>query len=137
MDSARHATLPARPPARRRAPPQRPSSRPGRPGGRPGRPALVIASLDDLHGPALGTVELPLWLFWSRPDRTFDLSDPELRRWLYEIVLREAGCAEDLATYLDRDTLIALWPGLYLPEGVRQAWEDRHPALRAAAASAA
>jgi hypothetical protein len=133
MDSARLAT----PPARRQVRPERPGGRPERAGRRPGRPALVIASLDDLSGPARGTVELPLWLFWSRPDRTFDLSDTELRRWLYEIVLREAGRAEDLAAYLDRDSLIALWPGLYLPRGVRQAWEDRHPALRAAAASAA
>jgi len=37
----------------------------------------------------------------------------------------------------DGDTLIALWPDLYLPKGVRQAWEDRHPVLRAAAVTAA
>jgi hypothetical protein len=30
--------------------------------------------------------------------------------------------------------LIALWPDLYLPKGIRLAWEDQHPALRAAAA---
>ena len=27
--------------------------------------------------------------------------------------------------------LVALWPELYLPEGLPQAWEDRHAALRA------
>ncbi len=51
--------------------------------------------------------------------------------------LREASRLEDLTTYLDGDTLVALWPDLYLPKGVRQAWEDQHPALRAAAAAAA
>ena len=44
---------------------------------------------------------------------------------------------EDLAAYLNGDTLIALWPDLYLPEGVRQAWEEQHPVLRAAATAAA
>ena len=102
---------------------------------RPGRHAVVAASLADLRGPAEGTVELPIWLFWSSPDHTFDLGDPDMRRWLYQTVLREASRLEDLTAYLDGDTLIALWPGLYLPKGVRQAWEDRHPALRAAAAA--
>jgi transcriptional regulator with XRE-family HTH domain len=103
---------------------------------RPGRPALVAPDLAELRGPAAGTVELPLWLFWSQPDHTFDLDDPEMRQWMYEIVLREAGSLEDLTTYLDRDTLIALWPRLYLPKGVRQAWEDGHPVLRSAVVAA-
>ena len=102
---------------------------------RPGRHAVVADSLADLRGPAGGTVELPIWLFWSSPDHTFDLGDPDIRRWLYQIVLREASRLEDLTAYLDSDTLIALWPDLYLPKGVRQAWEDKHPALRAAAAA--
>jgi hypothetical protein len=102
---------------------------------RPGRRAMVAASLADLHGPTKGTVGLPLWLFWSLPGHTFDLGDRDMRLWLYQTVLREAGCLEDLTTYLDGDTLIALWPDLYLPKGVRQAWEDEHPVLRAAAAA--
>ena len=102
---------------------------------RPGRHTVVAASLADLRGPAEGVVELPIWLYWSSPDHTFDLGDPDMRRWLYQIVLREAGRPEDLTACLDGDTLLALWPDLYLPKGVRQAWEDRHPALRAAAAA--
>jgi class 3 adenylate cyclase len=104
---------------------------------RPGRRAVVAASLADLRGSTEGTVELPIWLFWSGADHAFELGDPDMRRWLYQTVLREAGRQEDLTTYLDGDTLIALWPELYLPKGVRQAWEDQHPALRAAAAAAA
>ena len=80
---------------------------------------MVAASLADLKGPAEGTVELPLWLFWS-PDRTFDLSQPFMLRSMYEAVLGEASRPEDLATYLDGDTLIALWPDLFLPKGIRQ-----------------
>ena len=102
---------------------------------RPGRAVLVAADLAELRGPATGRVELPLWLFWH-PERGFDLSQPGMLRWMYQTVLREASRPEDLATYLNGDLLIAVWPDLYLPKGLRQAWEDRHPVLRAAAAPA-
>jgi hypothetical protein len=100
---------------------------------RPGRRVTVAASLAELRGPTKGAVGLPLWLFWSCPGHTFDLGDRDMRQWLYQTVLREAGRPDDLTTYLDGGTLIALWPDLYLPKGVRQAWEDQHPVLRAAA----
>jgi hypothetical protein len=106
----------------------------GRYRSRPGRGVLVAASLKDLHGPTHGTVELPIWLFWH-PDRTFDLDQPGMLAWMYQVVLREASSVEDLA-YLNGDMLTALWPDLHLPKGVRQAWEDRHPALRAVPAPA-
>jgi len=51
-------------------------------------------------------------------------------------VLREAARIEDLA-YLNGEMLTALWPDLYLPKGVRHAWEDQHPELHAAPAPAA
>jgi hypothetical protein len=102
---------------------------------RPGREVLVAATLADLRGPLHGQVELPVWLFWY-PDRTFDLDEPGMLPWMYQIVLREAARTEDLA-YLNEDTLLALWPTLFLPKGVRQAWEEQHPVLRAAAVPAA
>ena len=102
---------------------------------RPGRHAVVAASLADLKGPTEGTVELPIWLFWY-PDRTFDLDEPGMLPWVYQVVLREASSTEDLA-YLNGEMLTALWPDLYLPKGVRQAWEDQHPELHAAPAPAA
>jgi hypothetical protein len=102
---------------------------------RPGRRTLVAANLADLHGPALGAVELPLRLFWSLPGHRFDLDDPDTRRWYYETVLREASRPDDLTTYLDGATLARLWPDLYLPKGVRRAWEEQHPSLRAAVAA--
>lgn len=104
---------------------------------RPGRAVLVAGSLDSLRGPAGGVVELPLWLFWSAPDRSFDLAKPYAARAMYETVLGEAASAEDLTSWLDRDTLIRLWPDLYLPKSVRRAWEETHPVLRTAAARAA
>jgi hypothetical protein len=97
---------------------------------RPGKRAIVILDLADLRGPTTSVVELPLWLFWSPPGQAFDLSSPDMRRWLYQIVLREARGPEDLTNYLDGDTLVELWPQLHLPKGVRQAWEEQHPALR-------
>jgi hypothetical protein len=103
---------------------------------RPGRGALVAGDLADLRGPVSGTVELPIWLFWY-PDRTFDLDDPATLRWMYQTVLREASRPEDLTTFLNGATLAALWPDLFLPKGVRQAWEDRYPVLRATRATAA
>ena len=102
---------------------------------RPGRRAVVASSLADLRGPTTGVIELPLWLFWSSPGHAFDLDDPDMRVWLYQTVLREAARPDDLTAFLDGDTLIGLWPTLYLPRGVRRAWEDRHPVLRAAAAA--
>jgi hypothetical protein len=102
---------------------------------RPGHRAVVATALADLQGPAHGQVELPIWLFWF-PDRTFDLDEPGMLPWMYQVVLREAGSTEDLA-YLNGELLIALWPELHLPKGVRQAWEDQHPELHAAPVPAA
>lgn len=102
---------------------------------RPGRRALVAADLDGLRGPVSGKVQLPLRLFWSLPDHQFDLDDPDTRRWYYETVLREASRPDDLTAHLDGATLVRLWPELYLPKGVRRAWEERHPSLRSAVAA--
>jgi len=104
---------------------------------RPGRRVLVALDLADLRGPATGTVELPLRLFWSGQDRTFDLGDPGTRQWVYETVLQEASRPEDLTAFLDGKTLVGLWPVLFVPKGVRRAWEETHPVLRAASAPAA
>jgi hypothetical protein len=97
---------------------------------RPGRRVIVVVDLADLRGQGRGVVELPLRLFWSSPDRRFNLDRPFMRRWFYQTVLREASRPEDLTRFLDRDTLVSLWPDLFLPQGVRRAWEERHPVLR-------
>jgi hypothetical protein len=91
---------------------------------------VIIADLEELGGPTTGVVELPHRLFWQ-PNRRVSLDRPALLAWMYETVLREATTADELRTWLDRDTLIRLWPELFLPRGVRSAWEERHPSLRA------
>jgi hypothetical protein len=96
---------------------------------RPGRRAIVVTDLASLRGPAQGTVELPLRLFWSSTDRGFDLDSATARRWLYQTVLREASRPSDLTDYLNCGVLIILWPDLRLPAGVRRAWEELHPVL--------
>jgi hypothetical protein len=108
---------------------------PARHESRPGRPVVVADSLADLQGPTTGTVELPVWLFWH-PDRAFDLDEPGMLAWVYQIVLREASSPLDLA-YLNGDALAALWPDLFLPKGVRRAWQEQYPGLQAAAVPAA
>jgi len=66
-----------------------------------------------------------------------DLGDPFILRSIYQVVLRETIRAEELTADLNRDMLPAVWHDLYLPKRVRRAWEERHPALRAATAPAA
>jgi hypothetical protein len=98
---------------------------------------LVALDLADLAGPVTGMVELPLRLFWSGTSRVFDLSDQGTRQWVYETVLAEAASAEDLTGFLNGRELTAMWPRLFVPRGVRAAWEEAHPVLRAASAAPA
>jgi hypothetical protein len=104
---------------------------------RPGRLALVIGDLAELRGPVTGVVELPHRMVWLPPeDRRFDLGDPFDLTRVYEIVLREAVQFDELRAWLDAATLLRLWPELFLPRGVRLAWEQRHPRLSALRAAA-
>ncbi|HYZ57943.1 MAG TPA: hypothetical protein VE733_31185, partial [Streptosporangiaceae bacterium] len=82
---------------------------------RPGRRVLVAADLADLRGPAEGVAELPLRLFWSAPDRRFDLGDLDMLRSMYEKVLRDAIRMDELTAYLNGGRLVAVWPDLFLP----------------------
>ncbi|GGN99627.1 hypothetical protein GCM10010112_93610 [Actinoplanes lobatus] len=101
---------------------------------RPGRRALVAADLSTLRGPVSGIVDLPFRLVWAPPPAgRFDLDDGFDRRRMYEIVLREAVRHDELQTWLNGELLVALWPRLYLPRGLRQAWEAAHPVLVAVA----
>ncbi|MDQ2875505.1 MAG: hypothetical protein M3Y33_12230 [Actinomycetota bacterium] len=94
------------------------------------RRVVTAPCLDELRGPTSGVIELPNRLLWQ-PDRHVDLDNPALLAWAYQVVLREAASTDELRTWLDGPTLIRLWPGLYLPRWVRQAWEQRHPELAA------
>ena len=75
-------------------------------------------------------VELPHRMVWQeRQHRRFDLDDAYQLCRVYEIVLREAIRFDELRTWIEVATLRRIWPELYLPRGVRQAWEQRHPDL--------
>lgn len=95
---------------------------------RPGRPPVVVADLTLLCGPTGGVVELPPRLLWQA-DRRIDLDRPGHAEWLYALVLREAVSPAELCAHLDGPTLRRLWRRLFLPSGLRAAWESRHPEL--------
>ncbi len=92
------------------------------------RPYAVPSDLAELRGPASGVLRLPLSVYSSGAGagREFDLTDPAQQAELYEIVLT-TGTAADLARYLHADLLRALWPGLWLPAALREAWEPLLP----------
>jgi hypothetical protein len=94
-------------------------------------------SLDELTGPAQGSVELPLHLAWSGLT-TYDLDKPRQRMGLYRTVLHE-GLHDDLPRYLNRDLLLQLWPVLSTLVGrtVRTVWEAAFPQLAARTRAAA
>lgn len=105
--------------------------------GEPYSPFFVVAdSLSDLCGPSSGEVVLPTRLLWN-PSRPFDLADEDRLRSMIRIVLREARTQDDLSQYVDRDSLVRLWPELGLPNRIRRAWEDRFPELGGASPSPA
>ena len=87
-------------------------------------------SLDDLHGPTSGTVEVEGHIDTSL-NPVYDLAD-RARRWsLYLRVVRSATAAEQ-AAMLDRETLVELWPTLVLPERCRAIWEAKFSELAVA-----
>ncbi|MEW2516446.1 hypothetical protein [Streptomyces sp. NPDC046870] len=94
-------------------------------------------SLDELHGPANGVVELPLHMAWSGMT-SYDLDKPRQRMGLYRTVLHE-GLHDDLPRYLNRDLLLDLWPVLRPLVGrtVRTVWEEAFPQLASCTRAAA
>jgi hypothetical protein len=71
---------------------------------------------------ALGLVELPIHLDWSRRDRTVDLADRRQRQRAYEAILRE-GRPDDIEAYVDGALLVDSWNELVLPRAIRSAWQ--------------
>ncbi|MET8899718.1 hypothetical protein [Streptomyces sp. NPDC004538] len=94
-------------------------------------------SLDELHGPTQGTVELPLHMAWSGMT-SYDMGKPRQRMGLYRTVLHE-GLRDDLPRYLNEDLLLELWPVLRTLVGrtVRTVWENAFPQLASRTRAAA
>jgi hypothetical protein len=59
-----------------------------------------------------------------------NLDNPAVLARMYETVLREAITERELRDWLDGGTLVRLWDSIFIPRGVRAAWEERHPLLR-------
>lgn len=95
------------------------------------------ARLDELTGPAHGTVDLPLHIAWSGL-RAYDLDRPRQRMSLYRTVLAE-GQRRDLVAFLDRELLLAQWPALrtLVSRHIREVWEDAFSELANEASAAA
>lgn len=93
---------------------------------------LVPTDLRELTGPTTGVLELPTRLDWSE-QRLYDLSDKSHVGLMYERVIREATQLDDLRAYLNHETLVRIWPYLYLPIEARHTWEAHFPKLRRAA----
>lgn len=51
----------------------------------------------------------------------WDVTDPDRRRDLYEIVLVE-GALDDITRLIDGPGLVEVWDRMYLPQRVRAAW---------------
>ncbi len=94
-------------------------------------------SLDELAGPAHGTVQLPLHVAWSGLTR-FDLDRPRSRMSMYRTVLAEEQ-HDDLIGLLDQDLLVDQWPVLrtLISRAVRDVWEAAFPELASARPAAA
>jgi hypothetical protein len=94
-------------------------------------------SLEELHGPIQGVVELPLHMVWSGIT-SYDMSKPRQRMGLYRTVLHE-GLRDDLPRYLNQELLLQLWPVLHALVGrtVRTVWEDTFPQLASRSRAAA
>ncbi|MGW7071845.1 hypothetical protein ACWGII_30715 [Streptomyces sp. NPDC054855] len=93
--------------------------------------------LEDLAGPACGTVDLPLHVAWSGR-RSYTLDQPRSRMGLYRTVLAE-GQRQDLISLLNRDLLTAQWPTLrtLISRPLRDTWEAAFPELAVARTTAA
>ncbi|MGF1426437.1 hypothetical protein [Kitasatospora sp. LaBMicrA B282] len=99
------------------------------------KPYALPVSLDQLTGPTTGPITLPRHLDWG-PPYAYDLGDQADLVLMYERVIREAQSAADLHDYLDRATLLRVWPELFLPRELRSAWQARFPELSPRAAAA-
>ena len=86
-------------------------------------------SLEALRGPATGTLDLPVTVYWG-PAQSFDLGKPADLETAYQALVRE-GSTGDQEALLNEGLLRRVWPELMLPERCRHIWEERFPGLAA------
>lgn len=91
------------------------------------KPYSVPERLDDLRGPAKGTIDLPVTVYWG-PQAVVDLATDGGVAKAYQAILRE-GRVVDQVALLNKDLLQRCWSDLMLPDRVRSLWENRFPEL--------
>lgn len=89
-------------------------------------PVVLPRSLNDLRGPLVGEVRLPIHLDWST-NPTYDLNVQRRTSTMYQTVLREALTPEDLEQHVNKRTLLKLWSHMTLPRRTRDTWESAFP----------
>lgn len=90
-------------------------------------PYEVPSSLDVLHGPATGVLELPITVHWGAK-HTYDLTNSDEVVFAYQQIVRE-GTTADQEALLNADLLRQVWSELILPARCQAAWETRFPEL--------
>lgn len=71
---------------------------------------------------AFATISTSDHVWWSGPQRTFDLADRRQRQRAYELFLREGG-PDDIKSIVDGALLIDVFDTLVLPRPLRDAWQ--------------
>ncbi len=92
------------------------------------QPYYIVKSLDELHGPAEGTVTLPPHLA-APGDADYDLAYAREVAGMYEMVLVRAASLQDVRAWVDPRLLVRVWPLVILPERLTDGWENRIPEL--------
>lgn len=93
------------------------------------RPYELPDSLDNLKGPADGSITLPVTIYWAPGDGTIPLDTLGHIKTAYQAVISE-GTAQDQCTYLNKDILINIWPHLQLPTKATRQWEEAFEELK-------
>ncbi len=82
------------------------------------KPYDAPASLDELHGPHDGLIDLPHSVRWQADRLGVDVSNPGWPRTAYQALLAE-GTADQQRRLMNRDRLIDTWPILHMDRSSR------------------
>ncbi|WP_257202737.1 hypothetical protein [Corynebacterium cystitidis] len=92
-------------------------------------PFFVPDSLDDLKGPATGTLEIPHSIIWARQENeVVNLSDEAHVRGVYREILGSAR-PNDVVSLVNKELLVRLWPVTF-DRLITRSWEEKFPELR-------
>lgn len=76
----------------------------------------------DSAAPLSGVHQLPVYLWWSSDQQTFDFDSAETRAFVYERVLHE-GSAADVVAWIQPAELARLWDQMRVTAVVADVWD--------------